>query len=82
MKILLNGNTFEAKNQGLASILINFGEHIAISINGSVIPKKAWQEVELKEDDLPIINAKIKTIEKEIKKDPSKKKTVSDYYEQ
>ena len=40
------------------------------------------EEVELKEDDLPIINAKIKTIEEEIKKDPSKKKTVSDYYEQ
>lgn len=51
MKILLNGNTFDMKNQGLASILINFGEHIAISINGSVIPKKTWQEVELKEGD-------------------------------
>ena len=51
MKILLNGNTFDAKNQGLASILTNFGEHIAISINGSVIPKKNWQEVELKEGD-------------------------------
>lgn len=51
MKILLNGNTFDTKNQGLASILKTFGEHIALSINGSVIPKKIWQEIELKEGD-------------------------------
>lgn len=51
MKILLNGNAFDAKNQGLVSILKNFGEHIAVSINGAVAPKKTWQNVELKDGD-------------------------------
>lgn len=51
MKVLLNGEPLSTQNQGLAGILKNFGEHIAVSINGAVIPKKTWAQVELKEND-------------------------------
>lgn len=51
MKVLLNGEAFNTTDKGLEGILKNFGEHIAVSINGIVAPKKTWQDVELKEGD-------------------------------